>query len=78
MEIASIGRLLLVLGIVLAVVGLALTFAGNIPFIGRLPGDIRLGGGDRWTVYIPIGTSILLSVVVTLALGAVSWLDGRR
>ena len=69
--------MLLVAGIVLAVIGLALTVAGGIPFVGRLPGDVRLGG-DRWTVYIPIGTSIMLSIVLTLALGAASWIAGRR
>ena len=77
MDIAQVGRPLVVLGVVLIGLGLALTFAGGIPLVGRLPGDIRLGG-DRWTVYIPLGTSILLSMVLNLVPGAASLLGGRR
>lgn len=73
---SQLGRALLVAGLVIAGIGLALTFADRVPFLGRLPGDIRLGG-DRVTVYIPIATSILLSIVLTVVLGLVSWL-GRR
>lgn len=76
MDIGGLGRALLVAGLVVAAIGLALTFADRVPFIGRLPGDIRLGD-DRVTVYIPIATSILLSIVLTAVLGLVSWL-GRR
>ncbi len=76
MEIASIGRALLVAGLVMAAVGLALTFADHVPLLGRLPGDMRLGG-DRVTVYVPIATSILLSVLLTAVLSLVAWL-GRR
>ena len=67
------GRLLLVLGILLAVVGLALSFADRVPLLGRLPGDLSFGGSN-WTVYIPIGTSILLSLLLTAAFSLVSWL----
>lgn len=76
MDLASIGRPLIVLGVALAVVGLALTFSDRVPFLGRLPGDITLGG-DRVTVYIPIATSIVLSVLLTVALSVAGWL-GRR
>ncbi|MBI2324751.1 MAG: DUF2905 domain-containing protein [Chloroflexi bacterium] len=73
---SQVGRALLVAGLVIAALGLALTFADRVPFLGRLPGDIRLGD-DRVTVYVPIATSILLSIVLTVVLGLVSWL-GRR
>ncbi len=73
---ASIGRVLLLAGLLLAAIGLALTLADRVPFLGRLPGDIRLGG-DRVTVYVPITTSILISVLLTAVLGVVSLL-GRR
>lgn len=76
MEIASVGRALLLAGLVIAAIGLALTFADRVPLVGRLPGDIRLGG-DRVTVYIPIATSIVLSILLTAVLGLVTWL-GRR
>jgi hypothetical protein len=54
----------LVFGLVLAVVGILLEFAPALR-LGRLPGDISFGG-PNWRVYIPIGTSLLLSVVLTL------------
>ena len=58
----DVGRLLLVFGILLAVIG------GGLMLFGRfhLPGDITFKSGST-TVYIPIATSIILSVVLTLA-----------
>jgi Protein of unknown function (DUF2905) len=69
----GIGRTLLVLGIVLALVGLLLMIAPGVPWLGRLPGDFSFGG-ESWRVYIPLGTSILIS----LALSLVLWLFNRR
>lgn len=62
----GLGRLLLVAGILLAVAGLLLVIWPNLP-LGRLPGDLRfrVGGG---TVFVPLATSILLSVFLTLLL----------
>jgi hypothetical protein len=70
---ADVGRLLVVLGIVIAVVGLVLVLFGRLPGVGRLPGDVVVQRGN-WTFYLPLGTSILLSIVLTLVL----WLAGRR
>lgn len=70
---ASIGKLLIVIGAVLVAAGLALTFAGRIPWLGRLPGDIVIERGN-YTVYIPVTTAILLSLMLSLVL----WLIGRR
>jgi hypothetical protein len=77
MDLSQAGRSLIVLGVVIAALGLALAFADRVPLLGRLPGDIRLGG-DNWTVYVPIGTSIVLSVLLTIALSLVGWLGGRQ
>lgn len=70
---SELGRVLVVLGVVIALVGLALVLFDRLPWIGRLPGDIRVQR-DNWTFYFPLGTSILLSLVLTLVL----WLIGRR
>lgn len=60
----ELGRLLVVIGIVLVVVG-GLAMAGiRLPF-GRLPGDIAITG-DRGGVYIPLGTMLVVSIVLTL------------
>jgi hypothetical protein len=59
-----VGKLLLVIGLIIAVVGL-LMMAG-LP-IGRLPGDFTFKRGNT-TVHIPLTTSILASVILTLLL----------
>jgi Protein of unknown function (DUF2905) len=66
METGALGRLLLILGAVILVVGALLAFGPRIPWLGRLPGDFSFGGSG-WRVYIPLGTSILISVILTLA-----------
>lgn len=61
----EIGRLLLVLGIILVVVGVIFMFADKIPLIGRLPGDILIKR-KNFSFYFPIVTCILLSVLLTV------------
>jgi hypothetical protein len=60
------GRFLIIAGAVIVAVGVIFLLADKIP-LGRLPGDIHIGGG-RIKIYIPIVTCILLSVVVTIIL----------
>jgi len=73
--LGSLGKLLLGLAAVLAVVGGLLLLADRFPGlrIGRLPGDVAVER-ERFRLYFPITTSILLSVVLTFLL----WLFGRR
>jgi hypothetical protein len=66
-DVSSIGRLLLVFGLILAGVGLLLLVAGRVPLLGRLPGDIVVQRGN-WSIYVPLATSIILSILLTLAL----------
>jgi hypothetical protein len=61
------GRLLIVLGGVLLLVGLCLTLFGRLPLVGRLPGDLVYRRGN-FTLYVPLATSILLSVLLSLLL----------
>ena len=65
---ADLGKMLLVLGLVVAAVGLGFMLLGrtNLP-IGRLPGDI-LYRGKHTTFYFPLATSIVVSVLLTLVL----------
>ncbi|GBD30145.1 hypothetical protein HRbin32_01246 [bacterium HR32] len=67
----EVGRLLIVFGVVLVLVGLLLTFAPRIG-LPRLPGDIVVQR-DGFTFYFPIVTSIVVSVVLTLLLNALWW-----
>lgn len=67
----EVGRVFILLGVVLVLMGLLLTF---VPRIGwpRLPGDIVVQR-DGFTFYFPIVTSIVVSVVLTLLLNALWW-----
>ena len=56
------GRTLIVLGLVIAAVGLLITL--GVP-LGRLPGDMTVRRGN-FSFYFPLATSILASIVVTL------------
>ena len=56
------GKLLIVVGLVIAAIGVLVTL--GVPF-GRLPGDIVVRRGS-FTFYVPIATSVLLSLVLTL------------
>lgn len=63
----GLGKALIVFGLLIAAVGVLLTFAGRIPWLGRLPGDIYIKR-DNFTFYFPLATSIILSVVISLIL----------
>ncbi|MFH1739201.1 MAG: DUF2905 domain-containing protein [bacterium] len=63
----SLGRYLLVFGAVLVVLGFILTFAGKIPWIGKLPGDIRIER-ENFSFFFPIATCVSLSLILTLLL----------
>ena len=63
----TFGKLLVILGALLIVVGVLVQVAPQIPLLGKLPGDIRIERpGFRF--YLPITTCVLLSVVLTLLL----------
>jgi len=62
------GRLFILIGAILLLIGLVLTFApGLLNWFGRLPGDIRIET-ERTRVYIPITTMLLVSVALSLLL----------
>ncbi|MDZ4859217.1 MAG: DUF2905 domain-containing protein [Candidatus Hydrogenedentes bacterium] len=66
MDTSSIGRLLIVAGIILAIVGLIFVAGGRFGFfgLGKLPGDIRIER-DNAHIYFPIVTCIVISLVLT-------------
>ena len=66
MNWVEIGRFLVVAGTVILVLGVVFMFADKIP-LGKLPGDIHFGS-ERFKIYIPVATSVLLSVLITLLL----------
>ncbi|MEZ5785310.1 MAG: DUF2905 domain-containing protein [Xanthobacteraceae bacterium] len=65
------GRILIILGLTILVAGLLWPWFSRLG-LGRLPGDIAIHG-ERGSLYIPITTSILVSVVLSLVL----WIFSR-
>jgi membrane associated rhomboid family serine protease len=66
----ELGRALLILGAVSAIVGAVFYFGVRLPFrLGRLPGDI-IHRGEQTTFYFPIVTCLVVSVVLSI----LSWL----
>jgi len=65
----NVGKALILLGVVLVVVG-ALWTLGKWIGLGRLPGDIVIRG-ERSTLYFPLATSVVLSVLLSLILWVV-------
>lgn len=69
----ELGRMMLVVGVVLVIVGGLLAFGAKLPFrLGRLPGDM-VWQGKNTSYYFPIVTCIVLSVVFS----AVIWVIGQ-
>ncbi|MGA8043055.1 MAG: DUF2905 domain-containing protein [Terracidiphilus sp.] len=69
----DLGKTLLAIGLLLAVAGGLLLLAGRFGLpLGRLPGDVAYRG-KHVSVYFPLGTSIVISVVLSL----VFWLLSR-
>ena len=63
--LAPVGKMLIVLGIVMIVVGLFLWLGDKIPGVGRLPGDIIIRK-EKFTFYFPLVTCLLISLILTL------------
>jgi hypothetical protein len=63
----SLGKSLIVLGLIIALIGVILTLAGRIPWLGRLPGDIYLKR-ENFTFYFPLATSIVISLILSFIL----------
>jgi hypothetical protein len=64
----SLGRLLIITGLVLVAAGLLLSFGGRFPFrLGRLPGDIHIQG-KNYSFYFPLATCALLSLLLSLVM----------
>ena len=74
----TMGKMLILMGLFVLLVGLILTFAPRlrIPFLGRLPGDIHIER-EKLSCYFPIVTCIVLSVVLTLLLNLIVRLLGK-
>lgn len=59
------GKILIVAGLLLIVLGVLYLSTGKIPLIGKLPGDFRIERGN-FRFYFPLGTSLLVSALASL------------
>lgn len=66
-DLQSIGKILLLVGAITLIIGGIFMLAGKVPFLGGLPGDIRIQRGN-WGCYVPLATSILISLILTIIL----------
>ena len=71
-DMQPLGRGLIVMGALVMLGGVLLMAAGKMPWLGRLPGDIRVER-PGFSFYFPIGTCIALSALMSL----VVWIAGR-
>lgn len=68
-----IGKILIIAGFFIIIIGLIFLLGGKIPWIGKLPGDIVIERKNI-SLYIPITTSIILSIILTL----IFWILSKR
>ncbi len=70
MPTSDLGKVLIAIGIVIIVAGVILVLWPHIPLLGRLPGDFSFHRGNTH-VFIPIATSIVLSLILTVVINVV-------
>jgi len=63
--VPSFGKILILFGTLLVILGAIFTFSGKIPYLGKLPGDIYIKKGS-FSFYFPLTTCILISIILSL------------
>ena len=66
----GLGKILLIVGGVIIILGLLLIFNQHIPFFGKLPGDIAIKK-DNFSFYFPVVTFLIISVVLTILINVI-------
>lgn len=69
---SGFGRSLIILGLIIVLAGIVVSWAGKVPWLGRLPGDITIKR-ENFSFYFPLGTCLLISFLISLAM----WLFRR-
>ena len=70
---SQLGKILVLIGLIVAVLGGLIVLLGKLPgvgafrWLGKLPGDISIQR-EHFTLYVPLATSVVISVVLTLLL----------
>ncbi|MGB8707909.1 MAG: DUF2905 domain-containing protein [Dehalococcoidia bacterium] len=66
----GLGKILLIVGGIIVILGLVLIFSQHIPFLGKLPGDIFIKK-EGFSFYFPIVTLLVLSILVTIIVNVI-------
>ncbi len=66
----GLGKILLIVGGVIVIIGLILVFSNHIPFLGKLPGDIFVEK-DGFSFYFPLVTLLILSIFITIIVNVI-------
>jgi len=74
--VEGIGKILLIVGGTIIVLGLILVFSQHIPFLGKLPGDIVIKR-DGFSLYFPIVTFLIISIVLTIVINVILHFLGK-
>lgn len=70
-DFSTIGKTMVFAGVVVLTLGLVFWGLGSLPIaLGKLPGDIHIRG-EKWSIYFPIATCLLISIVLTIVLNIV-------
>jgi len=66
----GLGKILLIVGGIIVILGLILVFSQHIPFLGKLPGDIFVKR-DGFSFYFPLVTLLIVSVLITIIVNVI-------
>ena len=72
----AIGKFFIVAGALAVLLGLVLLFFDKLPYLGKLPGDISIKK-ENFQLYVPITTSVIISVLISVILWIFSHFKGR-
>jgi len=76
-DIQSLGRILLIIGGLVAFIGLVLMLGGRFfPWLGRFPGDFHFQRGNV-SFFFPLATMIVVSIILTIGLNLIIRLINR-
>ena len=69
----QLGKMLVIMGLCIAAIGIVLMAIDKVPFLGKLPGDIHVQK-ESFSFYFPITTCILISIILSL----IFWLFSKK
>lgn len=71
LELASLGKIIVAVGVAIVLIGVAVMVAARVPGVGRLPGDLLIQR-DGITFYFPILSCLILSIILTIIANVVA------